>query len=44
MAPVAQIKEILSNTNTIKCYIKQVSLKEEIWANLLMKSWNLDGK
>lgn len=44
MAPVAQIKENLSNTNTIKCYIKQVSLKEEISANLLMKSWNLDGK
>lgn len=44
MAPVAQIKEILSNTNTIKCYIKQISLKEEIWTNLLMKSWNLDGK
>lgn len=44
MAPVTQIKEIMSNTNTINAIIKEIPPKEEIWTNLLMKIWNLDGK
>lgn len=44
MAPVAPFDEILLLRVSIKCSIKQVSLKEETWTNLLMKSWNLDRK